>query len=73
MTCKLDKDCPFSDQTPTCDRVQHCCTEKLAVKDAEIAKLTAENASYLHHMHEIQREFMETINRLRQEIGELKK
>jgi hypothetical protein len=73
MTCKLDENCPFSDQTPTCERVEHCCLDKLAVKDAEIAKLKSENASYLHHMHDIQREFMETINRLRREIGELKK
>jgi hypothetical protein len=66
MPCKLDKDCVFSNQKPECERVQICCEDKLAVKDAEIASLTAENANYLHHMHEIQREFMETINRLRQ-------
>ena len=73
MTCKLDKDCAFSDQTPTCDRVEHCCLEKLTKKDYQIAKLKSENASYLHHMHDIQREFLETINRLRTRIGELEK
>jgi hypothetical protein len=73
MPCKLDENCPFSDQTPTCDRVAHCCLEKLAVKDAEIARLTSDNTSYLHHMHDLQREFLETINRLRTRIGELEK
>jgi histone acetyltransferase (RNA polymerase elongator complex component) len=41
MACKLDKDCVFCDQQPDCDRVQICCDEKLAVKDAEIKKLEA--------------------------------
>lgn len=39
MPCKLDKDCVFSDQKPECERVQICCNEKLAVKDAEINRL----------------------------------
>ena len=39
MTCKLDKDCVFADQTPECERVGICCSEKLAVKDAELEKL----------------------------------
>jgi hypothetical protein len=39
MTCKLDKDCVFGGQQPDCDRVQICCKEKLAVKDAEMENL----------------------------------
>jgi len=70
MTCKLDINCVFGDQKPDCERVQICCNDILAVKDAEIAKLKAENASYLLHMHDIQREGIEIINRLRQRIGE---
>ena len=73
MTCKLDENCVFANQKPECARVKICCDEKLAVKDAEIAKLKAENANYLHHMHDIQREGIEIINRLRQKVGELEK
>lgn len=39
MTCELNEDCVFGDQQPECDRVQICCNEKLAAKDAEIANL----------------------------------
>jgi hypothetical protein len=73
MPCKLDENCPFSDQTPTCDRIQHCCLEKLAGKDAEIAELQSENSTFLHHMHDLQREFLGVINGLRTRIGELEK
>ena len=71
MTCKLDKDCVFANQQPECDRVQLCCNEKLAVKDAEIAALKLENAEYLQHMHDMQREWLDTIKRLRKKLGEL--
>jgi hypothetical protein len=71
MTCPLDKDCVFANQQPECDRVQLCCNEKLAVKDAEIATLKLDNSHYLQHMHDMQREWLDTIRRLRKKVGEL--
>lgn len=69
---KLVEPCPFADQKPECDRVKLCCVEKLADKDTEIEALRLENAGFLHHMHDMQREGLEIINRLRKEVEELK-
>jgi hypothetical protein len=53
MACKLDKDCVFCDQQPDCERVQICCDEKLAVKDAVIATLRTKLDLSFNHILKI--------------------
>ena len=72
MACKLDKDCVFADQQPDCNRVQICCNEKLAEKDAEIGRLHNECVDLHRVITKLAQEFLLITDDLRADIERLK-